>query len=131
EKGLQGSSFFADHIPPVFEKADGMFNFDMVGEGDGTGCSMSPEPELLQKVFEKADESVNVLRNVRFLRGVGVRGSDYAPFYQKGIPSVSFASNVPHIGYHQTGDTIYRINPDIMADIAKLAFIAGYMWADR
>jgi len=131
EKGLQGSSFFADHIPPVFEKADGMFNFDMVGEGDGTGCSMSPEPELLQKLFEKADESVSILRSVRYLRGVGVRGSDYAPFYQKGIPSVSFASNGPHIGYHQTRDTIYRINPDIMADIAKLAFIAGYMWADR
>ncbi len=131
EKGLQGSHFFADHIPSVFEKVDGMFNFDMVGEGDGTGCSLSPEPKELHQIIQQADESLNILRRTRFLRGVGVRGSDYVPFYQKGIPCASFASNGPHLYYHQTGDTIYRINPDIMADIAKLAFIAGYKWANR
>lgn len=131
EKGLQGSHFFADHIPSAFEKVDGMFNFDMVGEGDGTSCSMTPEPKELHQIMEQADESVNILRRTRFFRGVGVRGSDYVPFYQKGIPCASFASNGPHIDYHGTGDTIYRINPDIMADIAKLAFIAGYHWANR
>jgi hypothetical protein len=31
----------------------------------------------------------------------------------------------------QAGDTIYRINPDIMADAAKMAFLAAYSWADR
>jgi hypothetical protein len=40
-------------------------------------------------------------------------------------------SNGPHLAYHQAGDTIYRINPDIMADIAKLAFLAGCSLADR
>ncbi|MBD3413475.1 MAG: M20/M25/M40 family metallo-hydrolase [Candidatus Aminicenantes bacterium] len=131
EKGLQGSHFFADHIPPVFEKVDGMFNFDMVGEGDGTSCSMTPDPEQLHTIIQQADESIGILGRTRFFRGVGVRGSDYVPFYKKGIPCASFASNGPHIDYHGTGDTIYRINPDIMADIAKLAFIAGYNWANR
>ena len=59
------------------------------------------------------------------LGGVGVRGSDLAPFFLAGIPAASFGSNGPHLAYHQTGDTIYRINPDIMADIARLAFRAA------
>ena len=63
-------------------------------------------------------------------RGPG-GGSDYAPFYEKGITCASFSSNGPHLHYHQTGDTIYRINPDIMADIAGLAFISGFNWANR
>jgi len=131
EMGLQGSGFFADHPPSQFKIMDGMFNFDMVGEGDGVGCGLSPEPEELASMLKDADQQVNILRNTRFFRGVGVRGSDYASFFVKGVPCISFASNGPHLHYHGTGDTIYRINPDIMADIAKLAFLTGYNWADR
>jgi len=49
------------------------------------------------------------------------------------VPCVAatLGSNGPHLAYHQTGDTIYRINPDIMADAAKLAFLAAFAWADR
>jgi Zn-dependent M28 family amino/carboxypeptidase len=131
EMGLQGSTYFSNHIPSQFEKADSMFNFDMVGEGEGVGCGLSPEPKELKTALENADKHVNILRRTRLFRGVGVRGSDYAPFYQKGIPCISFASNGPHLHYHLSGDTIYRINPDIMADTAKLAFLAAFSWADR
>jgi hypothetical protein len=131
EMGLQGSTYFADHVPQQFNKVDAMFNFDMVGEGDGVGCSLSPEPEALKEALGRADGRVGILRRTRFFRGVGVRGSDFAPFYQKGIPCVSFASNGPHLAYHLSGDTIYRINPDILADTARLAFLAGAHLADR
>jgi Zn-dependent M28 family amino/carboxypeptidase len=131
EMGLQGSTYFTDHIPAPFESVGAMFNFDMVGEGDGLGCSLSPEPEILKEVLDKADGRVNILRRTRFFRGVGVRGSDFAPFYQKGIPCFSFASNGPHLAYHLSGDTIYRINPEILADTARLAFLAGAYLADR
>ncbi|MBU1186248.1 MAG: M28 family peptidase [Acidobacteria bacterium] len=130
EMGLQGSTYFADHVPTQFTKTAAMFNFDMVGEGDGAGCGLGPEPKELKEMLEKADESVGILRNTRFFRGVGVRGSDYAPFYNKGIPCVSFSSNGPHLFYHLPGDTIYRINPDVMADISRLAFLAAYYLAN-
>ena len=74
---------------------------------------------------------MNILSRTRFFSGVGVRGSDFAPFFQKGIPCISFSSNGPHLAYHLSGDTIYRINPDIMADTARLAFLAGAYLADR
>jgi len=131
ETGLMGSTYFASHLPPQFEKIDTMFNFDMVGEGDGAGCAVSAEPEELKKVLEEADKHINTLRRTGLIRGVGIRSSDYASFYLKGAACISFSSNESHLHYHLQGDTIYRINPDIMADIAGPAFLTGYNWADR
>jgi Zn-dependent M28 family amino/carboxypeptidase len=131
EMGLQGSTYFADHMPAPFTQLDAMFNFDMVGEGDGARAAVGVKPEELKGVLEQADETMNILRGVYVVRQVGVRSSDYAPFFQKGAACVSFSSNGPHLHYHLPGDTIYRINPDIMADIARLAFLSAYSWADR
>ncbi len=131
EMGLQGSTYFAAHVPGPFSKVDAMFNFDMVGEGDGILTGISAEPAGLGKILEAADAPLGVLRSSRVMREVGVRGSDFAPFFAAGIPCISFYSNGPHLAYHQTGDSIYRINPDIIADTARLAFLAAFLWADR
>jgi len=130
ESGLKGSYYFVDHVPAPFTAVDAMFNFDMVGEGDGASLAYSSDPESFLKVFEDADQNVHTLKRTRPLRGPG-GGSDYAPFFQKGITAASFSSNGPHLHYHRSGDTIYRINPDVMADIARLAFLAAFKWADR
>ena len=130
--GLMGSTYFANNLPSQFKKIDSMFNFDMVGEGDGAGCAMSAEPEELKTVLEEANQHIKILKRApRIIRGVGVRSSDYAPFFLKGAACISFISNGPHLYYHLPGDTIYRINPDIMADIARLAFLTGFNWANR
>ena len=131
EMGLQGSTWFADHVPGPFDKIAGMYNFDMTGEGDGLWGAAGAEPAAFAKTLEDADKVVKVLRGLGTIRGVGVRGSDFAPFFLKGVPAASLGSNGPHLAYHQTGDTIYRINPDITADAAKLAFLAAFAWADR
>jgi hypothetical protein len=130
EMGLQGSTYFAEHVPAPFTKVDGMFNFDMTGEGDGAWGSASVDG--LKAAIEKADKSVGILRGLGKISGpVGVRGSDDASFYVKGLATASIGSNGPHLAYHAVGDTIYRINPDIMADIAKVAFLSSFDWADR
>ncbi|NTV80943.1 MAG: M28 family peptidase, partial [Candidatus Aminicenantes bacterium] len=131
EQGLRGSTWFVDHVPGPFDRIVGMFNFDMTGEGDGLWGAVAAEPDGFRKAIEEADKSVKILRGLGIIRGVGVRGSDHAPFFLKGITAATLGSNGPHLAYHQTGDTIYRINPDIMADAAKLAFLAAYAWADR
>lgn len=130
EMGLQGSTWMAGHPLPPFDKVDAMFNFDMTGEGDGAGGGYS-DPAL-KACLDEADLHVGILRGTGLMSGpAGVRGSDFAPFYAKGIPVVTIGSNGPHLAYHLVGDTIYRINPEIMADIARLAFLAGRAWADR
>jgi Peptidase family M28 len=131
EMGLMGSTYFVDHLPPGIEKVDAMFNFDMVGEGDKSGFGYSDGFPELKTLLEEADQQVKTLSGAYPIKGVGVRGSDHAPFYQKGIPVVSFYSNGPHLAYHLSGDTIYRINPDILADVARLAFLAAEARADR
>ncbi len=130
EMGLKGSEYFVDNVPAQFTKVDAMYNFDMNGEGDGARSSTSAEPAEFAQGLKDADKHVKILRRVGTLRGPG-GGSDYAPFFQKGITAASFSSNGPHLHYHRSGDNIYRINPDILADITKLAYIAAYRWADR
>ena len=131
EMGLQGSHYFADHLPPAFAKADGMFNFDMVGEGDGSSAMFTADAANFKGRIEEADAFVRTLRHTGTIGHVGVRSSDFAPFFLKGVPCVSFFSNGPHLAYHLPGDSIYRINPDMLADVARLAFLTGYAWANR
>ena len=131
EEGLVGSIYYAAHMPGWFTRVDGMFNFDMVGEGEGAGCGYTPEPPELLAALKDADSYVKTLRDTWEIKHVGVRSSDFAPFFQKGAPCVACSSNGPHVAYHETGDTIYRINPDILADIARLGFLASYEWANR
>jgi len=131
EKGLEGSNYFVDNLPEMCSKVDAMFNFDMTGAGDGTRCGYSVGAADLKDIILEADESVKTLRGHWEIKHIGVRSSDYAPFFLKGAVCASFFSTGPHLHYHQTGDTIYRINPDIMADIARLAFLSAFNWADR
>jgi hypothetical protein len=131
EMGLAGSTHFAEHLPAGFAKVTGMFNFDMVGEGDGASCSYTSDPPELRAALEEAGRRVGNLRRSREIKHVGVRSSDFAPFFLRGAPCVACFSNGPHLAYHETGDTIYRINPDILADIARIGFLASYEWANR
>jgi hypothetical protein len=130
EKGLQGSTWFAEHMPGSIDKVVAMFNFDMEGEGAKALAAISAVPETLKSTILRADEKSKTLAETMVMNPPGVRGSDFAPFFNKGIPCASFWSNGPHIEYHTIGDTIYRINPDILADIARLAFRAACLFAD-
>jgi hypothetical protein len=103
----------------------------MVGEGDGARCGYSAEPASLLAAIQAADADSKVLRGSRPIRSVGVRSSDFAPFFLKGIPVVSFSSNGPHVFYHQPQDSIYRINPAILGDIGALALRLSLLLANQ
>jgi hypothetical protein len=131
ETGLKGSHRFAEKLGEIAGAPVGMLNFDMVGEGDGVSCGFSQQAEFLKDVLATADAPVKILRGLRPIVRVGVRSSDFAPFFRRGIPCVSVASNGPHLAYHQVGDTMFRINPDILAQTARLGFGVAYLLADR
>lgn len=131
ELGLQGSTYFADHLPSGFSRVVAMFNFDMEGEGDGAWCGLSAGADDLKEAVEKANQELNIIRGTGVIRNVGVRGSDFAPFFLKGIPCASLGSNGPHLHYHGTGDTIFRLNPEIMGKISQVSLIAAYLIADK
>ncbi len=130
EMGLKGSTYFVDNVPLQFTKVDAMYNFDMTGEGDKARGSATPSPAEFGEGIKAADIHVKTLSRLGEIRGTG-GGSDYAPFNRAGITCATFSSNGPHLHYHRSGDNIYRVNPDIMADITRLVYIAAYRWADR
>jgi hypothetical protein len=131
EMGLLGSNHFAKNLPAPIQKISAMFNFDMEGEGDRAFVQFSQEPAALKADIERADASVQIIGGSSFFKGVGVRSSDFAPFYLQGIPCAAFYSNGPHLHYHANGDSIFRINPDIMGAIGRLGFLSTWFWAER
>jgi hypothetical protein len=130
EMRIMGSEYFAGRGLPQFEKMDGMINLDMVGEGDGINCAYGANALNLKDAFERADVERNILRKIEPIEGAS-QVSDHLPFFRKGVMCIVLSSNGPHFGYHKSGDTIYRINPEIMTDCARLVLRGAYAWADR
>ena len=129
--GLLGSNWLVKKGPYQGKRFSAMLNFDMTGEGDGLGCGFSAEPTNLKQMIEAASARLSILVKSREIRSVGVRGSDYAPFFQNGVPIVSLVSNGPHVFYHQAGDTLYRVNPDMLADAARFGISLALELANR
>lgn len=131
EMGLLGSNWFVHKGPYQGGRFAAMINFDMTGAGAGLGCGYSATPAEWKQRIDHIVERLQIPLRSREIRGVGVRGSDFAPFFLSGVPVVSLASNGPHLYYHQQGDTIYRINPDMMAMASRFGLALALDWAER
>jgi len=131
EKGMQGSDHFAKNLPAPLKKMVAMFNFDMVGAGNRSFASISAEPAELKAAILKADEPSKLLSGTRPMSPPGVRGGDVAPFWYLGVPCVYFMTNGPFPDYHRPGDSIFRVNPEIMGELGRLTFRSAYLYADR
>lgn len=128
---MQGSNHFAANLPPPFEKMTAMFNFDMAGAGNRAFASISPQPVELRAAVLKADQARGLLIGTREMGPPGVRGGDVTAFWNQGVPCVYFMTNGPFPDYHRPGDSIFRVNPEIMAELAGLALRAACIFADR
>lgn len=131
EMGLIGSRYLADNFPERFTTISYMINYDMVGAGDGAICGYSAGHTELKDLVEKTDAYVQTIQSFFPIRDIGVRGSDHAAFHIKGIPVLYFVSNGPHLRYHTTGDTIYRMNPGVMEDIARIGYLTAISLANK
>lgn len=122
EVGL-GPAHFTEDLPAQFSRVDGVFNYDMVGVGDQVRFDLSVLPEAFRELVLAADEPLGIVRDSGSSRG---SSRDY--------PYLYFASGGGHTTfehYHRSSDTIYRINPEIMANIARLSLMSIYPWANR
>ena len=125
EMGLIGARYIVDNFPERFTDITGMINFDMVGAGDGAFCGYSAGHNELRELVARNDEYIETVQSFYPIGDIGVRGSDHAAFHLKGIPVLYFVSNGPHIKYHTTGDTIYRMNPSVLEDIARIGYLSA------
>ena len=122
-----GTSYFTKRLPSQFEKVDAIFDYDMVGVGDHVGLGLDALPENFRKMLLEADKSIKIVRADTGPRRTAAKEGEV-------IPNLYFASGGGHTryeDYHRSTDTIYRINPEIMADIARLSFLTAFPWANR
>jgi hypothetical protein len=133
ELGLLGSKHMAAHLPDFPSKPILMVNIDVAGAGTGirvSGGSTYPE---LYSLIEKVNEKYNINPNISAGEIFPVGGnSDYAPFLAKGIPAyTSSTSGGQRFGIHTAADSIYIVTPKVMEDMAKLYFLASYIYANK
>ncbi|HEY1547504.1 MAG TPA: M28 family peptidase [Kofleriaceae bacterium] len=122
EDGMIGSTFFAAHMPKTIPLARvvEVVELDMIGSHDSAGLvgamgtfAKFPARVLLDKLTPK-------FKHVHVVPGGRARGSDFIPFCDAGVP-YTFFWTPDHRCYHETCDTIDRVDMPHLVDIAKLA----------
>jgi hypothetical protein len=122
EDGMIGSTFFETHLPPSVPLARVVefVELDMIGSHKSADLVAAlgafagfPARALLDKL-------VPGFKHVHVVAGGHSRGSDFAPFCTAGVP-FTFFWTPDHRCYHETCDTIDRIDLPHLVDIAKLA----------
>ena len=112
ERGLVGSSYFVEHPSVPLHTIEGMFNFDMLGRmrdnnlnirGIGTCKEAFP---VLAAIPNPNQMTLTLIMS-------GKLPTDYASFYRKNIPALSFSTGI-HPDYHSPKDTEDKINYDGM-----------------
>ena len=144
EKGLLGSSFYVNN--PVFPLDMTMVNInvDMVGRVDekyaenpryiyviGSDRLSSELHEINEKVNQDYEQLVlDYTYNSETDRNRYYYRSDHYNFAKNGIPAIFFF-NGTHPDYHQTTDTVEKINFEKMAIIGRHIFHLAFDLANR
>lgn len=104
ERGLMGSTYYADHPLFPLNQIDLLINLDMVGTGSEgiTIVNATVFPELFQR-FVHLNEKGHFIKEVKE-RGESCN-SDHCPFYQKGVQSIFiYTRGKEHLDYHTPSD---------------------------
>lgn len=151
ERGLLGSYYYASHPLRPLETTRAVINFDMIGRNETpseqtkglidiaadtsnelnlVGTNYSPD---YRAVVERADDTVGLRLSYKWDEEPALNvffRSDQYPFVLKNIPAVWWFTGF-HPDYHQTTDMVDRINFPKMEKIVKLAYLAGFDFADN
>jgi hypothetical protein len=151
ERGLLGSYYYCAHPVRPLETTRAVINFDMIGRNempsrqtDGLieiapdtdnelnliGTINSPE---YRAVVERANQFVGLRLNYKWDQDAALnifQRSDQFPFSLHNIPAVWWFTGF-HPDYHQTTDTVEKINFRKMEKILRLAYLTGEDFANR
>ncbi len=158
EKGLLGSRFYVRHPAFPLEKTVAYLNMDMISRTfDEASLSRMARmfnfpstEELLKKIkpdnflpisfsgghlgeiLRQANQYVglHLLLRESTQEGRMMGGSDHASFASEKIPWL-FANTAMTSDYHQTSDSVEKVNGELMAKISQLIYLAAYFIADK
>lgn len=146
EKGLLGSEYYSEHPTIDMAKATVDLNIDMIGRGDSSrkgdtlnyiyvighdklSSDLAPINESVNKQY------VNIALDYKYDDPKDVNRiyyrSDHYNFARKGVPVLFFYDGMLGADYHRPGDTVDKIQFDIMTKRAQLVFHTAWVMANR
>jgi aminopeptidase YwaD len=135
ERGLVGSSFYADSLPK--EDVDRMvahFQMDMIGGRDAG--EDNPAGGLIMYTIDGMKNLVTDLGSSAGARTMDVAipygqlgRSDHQPFHELGIPSALFIHSPVEPWYHQPTDTLDKISKEKLQQAAEIVGASVYQIA--
>jgi Zn-dependent M28 family amino/carboxypeptidase len=150
ERGLLGSYYYVAHPLRPLATTRAVINFDMIGRNE----TASQQTDGLMKIAPDTSNELNLIGTLnspayraqveRHNRDVGLnlnykwdddaalnifQRSDQFPFSLRDIPAVWWFTGF-HPDYHQTTDTVEKINFAKMVKILRLAYETGRAFAD-
>lgn len=150
ERGLLGSYYYVQHPLVPLSQTRAVINFDMIGRDEApseqTKGMIEIEPDTTNQlnlvglkyspdyksVLERANADVGLKLSYKWDEEAALNvyfRSDQFPFALKDIPAMWWFTGF-HPDYHQTTDTVDKINFQKMAKILRLAYFTGWDFAD-
>ncbi len=160
EEGLLGSRYYVMNPPFPMDKTVAYLNMDMISRPyteenlnmmarmmniptDGEAFKKVKVANFLPVSFSAGAGIAEVIRNADQYVGLdlylresgggmdrGMGGSDHSSFASAKVPWV-FVITSMHEDYHQTSDSVDKVNGDMMAKIARLIYLSAYAVADK
>ena len=151
ERGLLGSHYYVQHPLRPIASTRAVINFDMIGRNetpsrqtDGVidiAPDTSNELNLIgtnysrdyRQTVEQANQQVGLKLNYKWDQEASLNiffRSDQFPFTLCGIPAIWWFTGF-HPDYHQTTDTVEKINFSKMQNILKLAYLSAEQFANE
>lgn len=158
EYGLLGSRYYTDHPYFPLEKTVAYLNMDVIGwEWESKDLlvrflkrrgydipaktleRIDLSKFLMPSLAKESEEMYETIKNcggymgyTLFLRKSGgmIGGSDFVPFARKNIAWLNFSEGLNKY-YHHPGDSIDKINFDMVRDIARFMYTIAFTYADK
>jgi len=120
EYGQFGSNYYVESLKEQgqLEKVKAVINLDMVGAGKT--LVLASEPQKFGSFVRKVIETSELKSVVKVEDGKIAEDSDHWGFYVNGIP-VTMLLFWPYDYYHQSKDTVEKIQEDIIVKTSKVA----------
>ena len=119
EQGLCGAKYHAEHPFGSLDRTAAMFNLDCVAHGDSIRLGGGKSQPVLWEMARDLDRDHAALTVAGTWRG---GGADAQPFWDRGVPTLYFATKNSYTYLHQTGDTVATLNPGLYAEVVRLAY---------
>ena len=149
ERGLLGSYYYVSHPLRPLATTRAQINFDMIGRNEAAdprviteispdttnqlgliGTDYSPD---YRETVERQNKIVGLNLTYKWdldaYNSILFRSDQY-PFLLHDVPAIWWFTGF-HPDYHQTSDTVEKINFEKMAKIVKLAYLSGFEFADE